>query len=241
MTTEGNMGQGIKRKMDVLEIDKLPQNQRQCIVDISVTKLQVNKSERKVEPSLLRSVLILNTLKHIETELKKEGLCPNSNTSAMDIPEVNPNSTAIDFLPEVPSNSKPADVPVVAEQFGPLPSIDTFVGNRAVQAQDRTENSPFSIVTEAALTTIYPSSLRMEEVFNDLDFNIADYDVFSAVGTNKLTPLSAEEVIHSCPSSPPAFATDTFTTLANASLSPYCKSDSAFEDLENIMQILVGS
>jgi len=237
---EFSISQGTKRKMDSLDMDRSPQSQRQCIVDISVTKLQMNKNERKVEPSLLRSVLILNTLKHIETELRKEGLSANSNTSAMDIPEVNPNSTAIDFLPEH-QELKPMEENVSSEQLGPLPSIDTFVGNRSFSVAEKMDVTMFSPITEVSLTTTNPSVVRMEEVFNDFDFNIADYDVFSAVSCNKLTPLSAEEVIHSCPSSPPAFSTDSFTTLTNASLSPFCKSESAFEDLDNIMQILVGS
>lgn len=235
------MGQGIKRKLDVYESEKTSQNQRQSIVDISVCKLQVNKSVKKVEPSLLRSVLILNTLKHIEYELRKEGHCAPTNTTAMDIPEVNPNSTVIDFLPDQPihvsndSNCSP-------EQFGPLPSIDTFVGNRSVSSEKISmETSPFPVITEPSLTTIYPATLRIDDIFNDLEFNIADYDIFSSVGNNKLTPLSADEVLHSCPNSSLPFGSDSFATLSNASLSPFCKSESAFEDLDNIMQILVGS
>lgn len=237
------MGQGIKRKLEDFESDRCPRNQRQSILDISVGKLHV-KTIKKVEPPLLRSVLILNTLKHIESELLKEGVQSPTNTSAFTIPEVDPNSTVIDFLPEQNSSSK---VEVVSEQTGPLPSIDTFVGSRAMIV-DTKEELPCEKVAvvnmgEASPTNVYqPPSFRMEEVFSDFDFPMCDYDMFPAVtnGAN-LTQLSAEEVLHSFPNASSNFIGESFTTLSNASLTPFCKVETAFDDLENIMQILVGS
>lgn len=238
------MGQGVKRKLDDLELDKSPSSQRQSILNISVGKLQV-KSIKRVEPPLLRSVLILNTLKHIETELLKEGVQSPTNTSAFTIPEVDPNSTIIDFPPEQQHSPKLSES-CVGEQSGPLPSIDTFVGARASAMEETikstSDSSTFASVTEASLATIYPSPFRMEEVLSELDFTMCDTDMFSAVsGNNKLTPLSAEEVLHSCPNSGSNFCNESYTTLSNATLSPFCKSETAFDDLDNIMQILVGS
>ena len=234
------MGQGVKRKLDDLELDKTV-CQRQSILNISVGKLQV-RSMKRVEPPLLRSVLILNTLKHIETELLREGVQSPTNTSAFTIPEVDPNSTIIDFHPEQQQSPKGAED--AGDQTGPLPSIDTFVGARVTTEENikmSTELSTFASLTEASLATIYQSPLRMEEVLSELDFTMCDYDMFSAVsGANKLTPLSAEEVLHSCPNSSSNF-NETYTTLTNATLSPFCKSETAFDDLDNIMQILVGS
>lgn len=242
MTCEIKMGQGIKRKLDDLELDKSV-CQRQSILNISVGKLQV-RSVKRVEPPLLRSVLILNTLKHIETELLKEGVQSPTNTSAFTIPEVDPNSTIIDFHPEQQQCPKVTEGSL-SDQTGPLPSIDTFVGARVTAMEENikmsSELSTFASVTEASLTTIYQSPLRMEEVLSELDFTMCDYDMFSAVsGNNKLTPLSAEEVLHSCPNSSSSFS-ETYTTLTNATLSPFCKAETAFDDLDNIMQILVGS
>lgn len=239
------MGQGVKRKLDDLELEKTACNQRQSILNISVGKLQV-KSVKRVEPPLLRSVLILNTLKHIETELRKEGVQSPTNTSAFTIPEVDPNSTIIDFHPDQQQqSSKPLETSPT-EQTGPLPSIDTFVGTRVSVMEESlklsAESSTFASVTEASLATIYQSPFRMEEVLSELDFTMCDYDMFTAVSSNnKLTPLSAEEVLHSCPNSSSNFNSETYTTLTNATLSPFCKSETAFDDLDNIMQILVGS
>ncbi|XP_045174027.1 uncharacterized protein LOC123535424 isoform X2 [Mercenaria mercenaria] len=243
MIAEDKMGQGIKRKLEDFENDRCPRNQRQSILDISVGKLHV-KTIKKVEPPLLRSVLILNTLKHIESELLKEGVQSPTNTSAFTIPEVDPNSTVIDFLPEQNTSSK---VEVVSEQSGPLPSIDTFVGSRAmiIDSKEELPGEKLSVsnMGEASPTNLYHSpSFRMEEVFSDFDFPMCDYDMFPAVSNGaNLTPLSAEEVLHSFPNAGSNFIGESFTTLSNASLTPFCKGETAFDDLENIMQILVGS
>ncbi|KAL4237249.1 hypothetical protein ACF0H5_001968 [Mactra antiquata] len=229
------MGQGVKRKIEDNECERCPQNQRQSILDISVGKLHV-KTKKKVEPPLLRSVLILNTLKHIESELLKEGVQTPTNTSAFAIPEVDPNSTVIDFLPEQTISPKPET------KSGPLPSIDTFVGSRAmvIDTKDHVLEKPVTSFTENfSFSSFHAAPFRMEEVFNDFDITMCDYDAFSS-GSN-LTPLSAEEVLHSFPNNGSSFSNDSFTTLSNASLTPFCKGETALDDLENIMQILVGS
>lgn len=236
------MGQGIKRKLEDLEFDKCPNSERQLILDISLSKLNF-KSTKRVEPPLHRSVLILNTLKLIEYQLIEEGMQSTTNTSAFSIPEVDPNSTAIDFLPEYNEGSKITDM---FEQTGPLPSFDTFVGSRTSIPDQQHENSSndnkyrISHLTETP-QSLYHSPLQLDEIFNELDLALSDQDMFSAVTDGaKLTPLSAE-VLHSFPSTSAAFTCDTYTTLSNAGLLPFCKSDTVVDDLDNIMQILVGS
>ena len=54
--------------------------QRQCVLNMSVCKLH-KTPQRRIEPSLRRSVLIFNTLRYIENELKMEGY--NVTQSAM--------------------------------------------------------------------------------------------------------------------------------------------------------------
>lgn len=235
------MGQGVKRKLDELECENHPGSQRQSILDISVGKLQGKNTKKRVEPPLLRSVLILNTLKHIESELLKEGMQSPTSTSAYSIPEVDPNSTVIDFLPDQEDRGK-VDL---SSQSGPLPSIDTFVASKVPFTDFKTdvtiEKSPMSSVTEASLTLYQSSPIRMEEVFSDLDFSVCDYDIFSTISSGmKLTPLSAEEVLHSFPNSSSTYG-DNYTNLMNANVSHFCKTETALDDLDNIMQILVGS
>ena len=233
------MGQGVKRKLNEEE-ENSTVSQRQSILDISVGKLQI-KSIKRVEPPLLKSVLILNTLKYIEAELLQEGMHSPTSCSTYTIPEVDPNSTVIDFLPEQDDHSK-LNLPV--SQTGPLPSIDTFVGPKSsyheLKLDSSVEKSPVSSVTDASLTTLYQSSVRMEEVLADLDFSVCDNDMFSCISSGtKLTPLSADEVLHSFPNTCSS-GSENYTNLVNA-VSPFCKSETAIDELDNIMQILVGS
>lgn len=243
--TSVKMGQGVKRKLEDLEGDKTPNSQRQSILDISVGKLQL-KTVKRVEPPLLRSVLILNTLKHIELELLKEGMQSPTNTSTYTIAEVDPNSTVIDFLPEPDHPDVHSKVDIPLSQCGPLPPIDTFVGAKISfvdQKQTNAEKSPINTVTEASLSTLFPPLYRMEDVLSDFDFSVCDYnDMFSSISNSvKLTPLSAEEVLHSFPNSGSTFS-ESYTNLVNASVvSQLCKGEPALDDLDNIMQILVGS
>ena len=75
----GLVSTGFKRKHDALEEDEgkgCPQPQaytmqRQSVLNISICKLKTTRA--LVEPSLRRSVLICNTLRQIEQELRAEG------------------------------------------------------------------------------------------------------------------------------------------------------------------------
>ena len=230
---------GMKRKLDEVDLTEAKTgNQRQSILDISVGKLHY-KTVKRVEPPLLRSVLILNTLKHIETELLKEG-SHISNSSSFTLPKVDMKSDTIDILP---SDHFKMDTDVSMDQSGPLPSIDTFVGTKVVPVDTKLKENVEMIERdlESNLTTLYPASLKLEEMFTELDSPVTDLDVFSTYTLNgmKLTPLSADEVLHSFPNS----NTSDYTTLLGAGVSPFCKGESAIpmEDLDNIMQILVGS
>ena len=66
----------MKRKLEDMDVDDdsllTSSEQRQSVLDISMLKLR-SGPVKKVEPSLRRSVLIFNTLKSIEAELREEG------------------------------------------------------------------------------------------------------------------------------------------------------------------------
>ncbi len=75
----GLVSTGFKRKHDALEEDEgkgCPQSQaytmqRQSVLNISICKLKTTRA--LIEPSLRRSVLICNTLRQIQQELRAEG------------------------------------------------------------------------------------------------------------------------------------------------------------------------
>lgn len=108
---------GIKRKRELQEEEESRGEQRQSVLDISMVKLRTGPS-RRVEPSLRRSVLILNTLKHIEMELKREGVHTTSTVDAMNnIPEMSKTELTLDPLPDISTFivPHPTSVPVPIE------------------------------------------------------------------------------------------------------------------------------
>lgn len=233
---------GMKRKLEEFDPNETkPGGQRQSILDISVGKLH-SKTLKKVEPPLLKSVLILNTLKHIETELLKEG-SQLSNNSSFAFPKVDLKSDIIDVLPADPCNME-TDFMSSPNQCGPLPSIDTFVGTKVVPVdlKPKEEMDNPDRGSESNLATLFPASFRIEEMLAEFDLPIPDVDSVASFTFNgmKLPALSADDIVHSFPNSS---ASENFTTLLGGGVSPYCKGESALpmEDLDNIMQILVGS
>lgn len=234
---------GMKRKLDELDfIDSKTVNQRQSILDISVGKLH-SKTAKRVEPPLLRSVLILNTLKHIETELLKEG-SQLSNGPSFAFPAMDLKSDIIDILPTDPFKME-QDLSLSSEnQCGPLPSIDTFVGTKVVPVSLK----PKEVFegpernSDSNLATLFPASFRIEDMLAEFELPVSDVDTVSSYtfsGT-KLPSLSAEEVVHSFPN---CGSSENYTSFLGTGVSPFCKAESAMqiEDLDNIMQILVGS
>ncbi|XP_062619757.1 uncharacterized protein LOC134281290 [Saccostrea cucullata] len=248
---------GVKRKSDEMELE-VEGSQRQSVLNISMCKLQ-NPSGKKVEPSLLKSVLILNTLKHIETELRKEGISSELPPSASLSFHSDAENFTMDVLPldsldgsseyieqdmsdlhingNLPQGMDSQDDQSISK--APLPPFETFV-ELSNSSTHSANNSPKSKVIGQKID-IWSSSLqsnlpfRVEDVLGDTDLSQCDFDIFTSLSsTIKLTPLSAEEVLHSFPSNS---LSDTYQSF----LSTSCKSDILPEEIDNIMQILVGT
>ena len=291
---------GVKRKIEDLE-EKNVGGQRQSILDISMFKLQTHP-ERKVEPPLLRSVLILNTLKHIENELHKEGV-PSELSEAATITLNDSSDLTMDVLPdshmdhsatdgfghphadsfiqhdfsEMHINSSPSyqstppcaseikDVtttmsPVASvhsyvnkETTSPLPPIETFV--ELSNAFTSTANAlSFSSMKQSFQENLKETissfehhqqhckiTKPSEDVLGDVDISHCDFDIFSSLASSmKLTPLSAEEVMHSFPVHSGVIQDSGYPQVFN-SVGSSCKSDLLPEEIDNIMQILVGT
>ncbi|XP_041352391.1 uncharacterized protein LOC121370921 [Gigantopelta aegis] len=262
----GNM----KRKADHLFGDEVSYgNQRQSILDMSMCKLKTSPPKR-IEPCLRRSVLILNTLKHIETELKTEGIYfPAPSEAAFNLGESQLEKLTLDPLPESEfSNASPVQsvtrmdgicqLPVPLKSVGMLPDF---------REQDRTvldlvpcpmlpvespqiskallktlpEDSNNNLLSTIAC--VANSSTWTEDLLGDVDVSLCDLDLLTLSSAMKFAPLSADEVIHSFPNSS-SHPGDPASALGASPLVPgsrsTCKSDSLLDDLDNIMQILVG-
>ncbi|XP_013386975.1 uncharacterized protein LOC106156325 [Lingula anatina] len=73
-------------------------HQRQSILNISMCKLRTS-SLRRVEPCLRRSVLIFNTLKFIEEELRQEGVKVYDASKPSILPSIQCEEMALDPIP----------------------------------------------------------------------------------------------------------------------------------------------
>lgn len=104
---------GIKRKREVIDDEATHGLQRQSILDISMIKLRTSP-KRRIEPCLRRSVLILNTLKHIELELQNEGVIIHTSTEAAmnKIPEMSTTELTLDPLPDMSTFISPQPISV---------------------------------------------------------------------------------------------------------------------------------
>ena len=248
---------GLKRKFDDIQDEKTGVIQRQSILDISMFKLHSSPVKR-VEPSLLRSVLILNTLKHIEVELQKDGVQPSIPESSSF--SFNDNSDiSMDILPDMHSSNN--DVPhndtsvhnTPKAVHSPLPPIETFVElsnasclGPASSAKQLTEDIAKRETKCEGYHSSFPFSqatpMKVEDMLADIDFSSTDFDIFSTLASSmKLTPLSAEEVMHSFPVHSNVI-TESYASFFNSSVNnTTCKGEVLPEEIENIMQILVGT
>ena len=303
-------GKGVKRKYEEQE-EVYHACQRKYIIDMSMGKLRTSASRRS-EPCLRRSVLILNTLKHIESELAQEGVDTHQSTEAArnEIPEMNMTQLTLDPLPDVstficplpalspnPFSSETSAEGNSSNYFALVDSavIDLLPCKPQMGCQDQVlsqaslehysallPSAAFSSPTSYNTTSLLPQASSLcpsSPVLDALPPSVccnslsSNPEVEPAKGcgngdpNNNLTEqgpysvsssafeeecLNEEEVLEflhslqetsdSVPplSTPPTPASQSSASVLNAQCSTYCRSDSSLDDLDSIMQILVG-
>ncbi|CAI9724492.1 Hypothetical predicted protein [Octopus vulgaris] len=163
------------------------------------------------------------------------GLRPLDYTTSEHMDMTETGETNIAVSPTVRSVNGDSSSSSVVPLMTSLDRLSTFEGSVSI-AQIPSPTSPLQ---------------KADDIFGDIDLSPFDVDfVALANSSSKLTPLSAEEVLHTFPgvtttnlSSPtsPSSATaetPTYTSLINTQCSSYCRTD-VLEDLDNIMQILI--
>ncbi|XP_076464636.1 uncharacterized protein LOC143296523 [Babylonia areolata] len=143
---EDTCRKGVKRKREE-EDDELHAWQRKSILDLSMGKLRPdnNQNTRRLEPCLRRSVLILNTLKHIESELAREGVHSHQSSEAAmnEIPEMSMAQLMLDPLPDMSSFVLPLPV-------SPVPmSVDASQGGES-------ENGDYLSLADSGIVNLLP-------------------------------------------------------------------------------------
>lgn len=217
------LGRGVKRKLSELEesaLDLPYLQQRQLVLELCLDKLQ--SCQRGAEPSLHRSVLLANTLRQIQQEMRLEGgdtLPPTSLFTPLTprhVPELSP----------VPADSSllPLSGPVSSSSSSSLSLSDNFEDHSesrpppvlSDEADTKSADSLFGVF-EITNSTSYLTDLPLDDIFEDIDTSMYDSSEISVL----------------------AFSTPREDGLKNLSNLQLCLAD--LGDLDHIMDILVRS
>lgn len=213
------LGRGVKRKLGDGEgsaLDLPYPQQRQLVLELCLDKLQ--NCQRCAEPSLHRSVLLANTLRQIQQEMRLEGGDALPPTSPSPFPPPTPR-----HIPELPLDSS-------LLLSGPLSTSSSALGEdaedriesrppspeRSDEADSKTPDSLFGTF-EITNSTNYLTDLQLDDIFEDIDTSMYDSSEISVL----------------------AFSTPREDGLKNLSNLQLCLAD--LSDLDHIMDILVRS
>lgn len=217
------LGRGVKRKLGEREecAPDLPYpQQRQLVLDLCLDKLQ--SCQRRAEPSLHRSVLLANTLRQIQQEMRLEGgdaLPPTSPSlfappTPRHVPELPPVPVDSSLLLLSGPSSSPSlppaeDVEDGVESKPPSPALPAEADSKAAE-------SLFGMF-EITNSTSYLTDLPLDDIFEDIDTSMYDSSEISVL----------------------AFSAPREDGLKNLSNLQLCLAD--LSDLDHIMDILVRS
>ncbi|XP_072541003.1 cell division cycle-associated protein 4 [Salminus brasiliensis] len=236
------LGRGVKRKLSDYEDPALglpyPQ-QRQLVLDLCLDKLQ--SCQRRAEPSLHRSVLLANTLRQIQQEMRLEG--GNCLPPAPPAPTLLPASTPR-HIPELPPVSLDCPPPLNGS-LSPSASLATsedgevqldcveskpLYTSLSSDVDERPSDSLFGSF-EITNSTSYLTDLALDDIFEDIDTSMYDSSDISVLafpaprGSGAASGTGDEGLKN--------FSSCTSNTLQ------LCLSD--LNDLDHIMEILVRS
>lgn len=228
------LGRGVKRKLSTCEdpAQDLPYpQQRQLVLDLCLDKLQ--SCQRRAEPSLHRSVLLANTLRQIQQEMRQEGeTCLPPAPLGPSLPHV---QTPRHFpeLPPVPLDC-PAPLTGALSPSFPLMTADeeeVHLGgseNERLNGEDNTRSSDSLFGSfEITNSTSYLTDLPLDDIFEDIDTSMYDSSDISVLAVPAQRSGGVDDGLKSSPS-----------CTSNSSLQ-LCLSD--LNDLDHIMEILVRS
>ncbi|XP_062406336.1 SERTA domain-containing protein 2 [Sardina pilchardus] len=239
------LGRGVKRKLsecdgagDAASLGLAYPQQRQLVLDLCLDKLQ--SCQRRAEPSLHRSVLLANTLRHLQQEMRQEG---STATAACPPPPPAPSLHAltprhVPDLPPVPSDLQPACGPPESPASGPDAGAQPDDGSGvhpAAAAAPPLQDTLFGAFEITSSASCYLSDLPLDDIFDDIDTSMYDASDFSALA---LTPAQRGSASGGGGSGDDGLKG--FPSGCNPSSAlQFCLTD--LNDLDHIMEILVHS
>ncbi|XP_067273538.1 SERTA domain-containing protein 2 isoform X2 [Pseudorasbora parva] len=232
------LGRGVKRKLSSCEdpAQDLPYpQQRQLVLDLCLDKLQ--SCQRRAEPSLHRSVLLANTLRQIQQEMRQEGeTCLPPALLGPSLPHA-PTPRHFPDLPPVPLDCPQPLTGTLSPSF-PLAMAEdeeiqlggaeneTLLPSFAGEVETRSSDLLFGSF-EITNSTSYLTDLALDDIFEDIDTSMYDSSEISVLAFPAQRSGGVDDGLKSLSS-----------CTSNSSLQ-LCLSD--LNDLDHIMEILVRS
>ncbi|KAM6953922.1 cell division cycle-associated protein 4 [Aplochiton taeniatus] len=229
------VGRGVKRKLSGCvdsERDLSYPQQRQLVLALCLAKLQ--SCQRRPEPCLQRSVLLGNTLRHIQREMGQEGgpspslsLSPAAAASAVPAPLAPALPRPAPELPPEPSElwaalSSSWDKRDVEQASFREATGDNWQWPSAGAEQGRTP-CLLDGCFELPSSTSYLTDLQLDDIFEDIDTSMYDSTDFPTLP---------------CPSSRGGGLKPPPPTCTSSNTMQLCFTD--LNDLDHIMEILVS-
>lgn len=247
------LGRGVKRKLsecdgggdDSASLGLPYPEQRQLVLDLCLDKLQ--SCQRRAEPSLHRSVLLANTLRHLQREMRQEGSLATSANPPPPLPPPAPSLHALTprhapDLPPVPSDLQPgtalsSDEPDVRTHQLAEEEDDDGAGSGPHTAP--LQDSLFGAFEITSSTSCYLSDLPLDDIFEDIDTSMYDASDFSALALAPAQRGNAAGGGGSIGSGDDGLKGFHSSGCTPSSALQFCLSD--LNDLDHIMEILVHS
>ena len=182
---------GTKRKLEAVEETNVSYfDQRQSVLNISMVKLHT-PNLRKTEQQLRRSVLIFNTLKTIETELKQEGVRWALPTRPSLLPSIQPNDVTLDPLPALSDTEVKS---VVSERVCPPPTGSPQEKHSAMDTSPPADPYKSPHVTVPSISSTVSSSQNLPVQSSDSGVSLFSdprcmLDSFYSLQTSQQGPL----------------------------------------------------
>ena len=198
---------------------------RQMILNMSICKIQ--KDQGRKEPSLFRSVVIANTVRNIENEMDNEMLLEFENGKDFPAAPLNqPLNLSIDNNNNNNNSTKPS-----LEKNGEKNQFGAIGDQRKIKEKENESKIGFklSYLWDSHITPVSNSSPSLDKMefdnsFPDVDIALYDFDDTLSF----FTPLS------------PYLTNMDWRFFPNCAIAERKKVDSYFEELDQMMQVLVG-
>uniref|UniRef100_A0A087YRP8 Si:dkey-177p2.6 n=1 Tax=Poecilia formosa TaxID=48698 RepID=A0A087YRP8_POEFO len=217
------LGRGVKRKWSSLEgaeTDTSHLQQRQLVLSLCLEKLQ--HYQAGVELSLRRSVLLINTLRQIQEEMR-------SDRTDVRLSGVNPDTRLLrDDFREDESVTCPGCTEGDAEGPSPPPSPEP-TNTAPTDLQKPPPNAVGHTFSDAGSAMGYLSDLALDDIFEDIDTSMYETsELPSAWAAGSLWPVSVS-----------FWPDDDMKPRSSAGSLQSCLLD--LNELDHIMEILVKS